>query len=232
MSSLKELSRLLENGGFEVTMHPDEIKSMTTKKIAVLGVAKNGIYSNDPRVIPYDIDRDLLTYRGPYRVICHTECKRWGRYWGGGPMLHGTDKQLILGDDNNMFAHALWCTRTFDGVMEHPEASHAWAWFGLPRPPRDGGWVGPDKFGGYSCCVSQGHYGHKGQKLTWLYAVGTKRPELKWGKAPGKQLMEDGYHSKAERARLRKTGICQRMSARQRAATPEEFKELLIDLVS
>ena len=200
--------------------------------IAALFVSTNGIYFNDPRIDCWDINRDARKYKGPHRVICHPPCKRWGRYWGGGPMLHGTERQLLKGDDDGCFAHSLWVTRTFGGVIEHPEASHAWPWYGLNKPPYQGGWIKADEFGGWTCCVSQGHYGHPGQKMTWLYANGTDLPELKWGKASGKQLMEDGFHSKEERARLVKTGICQRMSKKQRAATPREFKELLIGMVA
>ncbi len=201
------------------------------KLIATLFVETNGIYFNDKRIDPWDMQRNAKNYKGPHRVIAHPPCQRWGRYWGGGPMKHGTKNQELLGNDDQCFAHALWCVRTYGGVLEHPEASHAFAYYGLTKPPRNGGWIGPDKFGGYVCCVSQGYYGHRGQKLTWLYAVNTNRPELKWGKCPGKQLMEDGFHSKEERARLVKTEICQRMSVKQRAATPKEFKELLIELV-
>lgn len=200
--------------------------------ISALFVESDGVYFNDPRIEPWDIKKNAMLYQGINKVIAHPPCQRWGRYWGGGPMLHGTDRQLFKGNDSGNFAHCLWAVRTFGGVIEHPEASHAWKWYGLNRPPIHGGWIRADCFGGWTCCVSQGFYGHRGQKLTWLYAVGTKRPDLKWGKCPGKQLMEDGFHSKEERARLVKTGICQRMSKKQRSATPPIFKELLIDLVS
>jgi len=116
-------------------------------------------------------------------------------------------------------------------VIEHPEGSHAWPHYGLKKPPRKGGWIKADEWG-FTCCVAQGHYGHSAQKLTWLYAVKTKLPELKWGLCPNKQKIEDGFHSKAERAKLVKTGICQRLSKRQRTLTPIPFRDLLISLVS
>jgi len=69
------------------------------------------------------------------------------------------------------------------------------------------------------------------QKLTWLYAVGIKRlPQLKWGPAPHRIRLDEGFHSKEERRRLIKTGVCQRLSARQRAATPIPFRDLLISM--
>jgi hypothetical protein len=63
--------------------------------------------------------------------------------------------------------------RAFGGVLEHPEASHAWRRFGLLPPPRNGGWVAAGDMIGWTCCVEQGHYGHRARKATWLYAVVT-----------------------------------------------------------
>jgi hypothetical protein len=147
-------------------------------------------------------------------------------------MIHNTPQRRLKGDDDGCFSHALWAVRSFGGVLEHPEASHAWPWHGLKKPPYNGGWVKADNFRGWSCCVSQGYYGHPGQKMTWLYAVDTKRPELKWGKAPGKQLFEEGFKTPADRARLIKYGPCARLSKKARAATPKEFKELLISMLN
>ena len=123
----------------------------------------------------------------------------------------------------------------YGGVLEHPEGSHAWRWFQLNLPPRSGGWVKADYHGGWTCCVEQGWYGHRARKATWLYAFGFDPPTLNWGKAPGDFVaFEDGYHSVEERtqakARAVKTGACQRLSAKQRAATPEEFRDVLLSL--
>lgn len=148
-------------------------------------------------------------------------------------MLAKTPKQLKMGDDNGCFAHALWAVRTFGGIIEHPEASHAYAYYGLKRPPQSGGWVNADNYGGWTCCVAQGHYGHRAQKLTWLYAVRTKRPELKWGRIK-KMLMELGPHSKeaALEIRARKDyKPIKRITHQERIDTPLAFKELLISLV-
>lgn len=199
-------------------------------KIAALYVLTDGPYSNLKNVEAWDLKRDARTYKGPYKVISHPPCERWGRYWGGGPMLHGTSRQKILGDDEGCFAHALWSVRTFGGVLEHPEASHAWAWFGLNKPPRNGGWIEADSFGGMTCCVAQGHYGHSAQKLTWLYVNKVKTPELKWGLTPNKTRLDQGFHSKQERktSKIKKT---KRISKFECAATPIEFRNLLINMV-
>lgn len=199
--------------------------------IAALYVLTNGPYFHDG-IDPWDEPRDARKYKGPYPVIAHPPCQRWGRYWGGGPMLHGTDKQKLLGDDDGCFAHALWSVRSFGGVLEHPEASHAFAYYGLPRPSQKGGWTDPDRFGGRSCCVAQGHYGHRAQKFTWLYGVNIDFKDLIWGKCSGKARLDVGYHSKDERAQDSKSLSAKRLSTEENLATPEAFKALLIDLVS
>jgi hypothetical protein len=197
--------------------------------VAALFVETNGAYFNLPNVDPWDVGRDARTYAGPHPIVAHPPCERWGRYWSGGPSARVRREK---GDDDGCFAAALTAVRAFGGVLEHPEASHAWAAFGLNKPPRSGGWVPADAKGGWTCCIEQGNYGHKARKATWLYAHGIKLPALKWGRAPGTfNLLDEGYHSKEERARKIKTGICQRLSKRQRAATPDEFRDLLISMV-
>lgn len=196
--------------------------------IAALFVQKNGIYFGLPNVDPWDELRDARTYSGPLPVVAHPPCERWGRYWSGGPSARVCRRK---GDDNGCFAVALASVRTWGGVLEHPEASHAWGAHGLKAPPRSGGWVAADFEGGWTCCVEQGYYGHKARKATWLYAHGVDLPSLRWGNAPGTfNLLDEGFHSKEERARKIKTGICQRLSKRQRAATPIEFRDLLISI--
>lgn len=196
--------------------------------IAALFVEANGPYKMQGIEL-WDRLADARKYRGPHKVIAHPPCERWGRYWGGGPQLHGTDFQKLLGDDKGCFAHALWSARTFNGIIEHPEASHAFAFYGLPRPPRKGGWTEPDKYGGRSCCVAQGHYGHKAQKLTWLYGVGINFRELKWGPCKGKLRLDAGLHSSAERNN--KYVALPRTSPSENLLTPTPFRNLLIKLV-
>lgn len=133
--------------------------------IAALFVETNGIYFGLPNVDPWDKTRDARTYAGPHPVVAHPPCERWGRYWGGAP---ATWPRKIKGDDGGCFAAALAAVRTFGGVIEHPEASYAWDHFGLNKPPKDGRWIVADFVGGWTCCVEQGHYGHRARKATWL----------------------------------------------------------------
>lgn len=195
-----------------------------TDKISALFVETNGIYFSDPDIDPWDINRNAFNFRGPNKVIAHPPCKRWGRYWSGGP---SSKTRLLLGDDANAFAHSLWCVRTFGGVIEHPEASHAWKWFGLKRPEL-GRWASADNFNGFTTCVAQGNYGHRARKLTWLYANSKYLPKLNW-ELPKKERLDEGFHSKEERRQARAQGKkpIKRLSEVENLRTPFIFKMLL-----
>jgi hypothetical protein len=199
-------------------------------RVAALFVEPGGCYCGLPHVDAWDRSRDARLYAGPWSVVAHPPCERWGRYHGGAPL---TWPRLKLGDDGGCFASALASVRYWGGVLEHPEGSHAWRAAGLNLPPRCGGWVVADWQGGWTCCVEQGWYGHRARKATWLYACGVDLPSLSWGSAPGNFVrLDDGFHSAAERARAVKTGACHRLSRRQRAATPEPFRDLLLSIAA
>lgn len=199
--------------------------------VAALYVERGGVYWDLPGVDPWPASRDARLYDGPWPVVAHPPCERWGRYWFGGPLAAKQGRLRVKGDDNGCFAAALASVRRWGGVLEHPEASHAWTAHGLTRPPKNGGWVVADFLGGWTCCVEQGAYGHRARKATWLYACGTELPSLRWGRAPGDFVrLEDGYHSAEARRRAVRTGACQRLSHRARAATPIEFRDLLLSI--
>jgi hypothetical protein len=197
--------------------------------IAALFVLANGPYAGIPDVDLWDQARDARLYDGPYRVVAHPPCERWGRYWHGGPSAR---IRRVKGDDNGCFAAALAAVRKFGGVLEHPAASSAWEAFGLAKPSRAGGWINADFEGGWTCCVDQEHYGHRAQKATWLYACGVSLPILKWGKGSSLIRLDDGFHSAEERRRKIRTGVCQRLSRRQRLETPAPFRDLLISIAN
>ena len=196
--------------------------------IAALYVAKGGVYFGLPNVDPWDLERDARTYAGPHPVVAHPPCERWGRYWHGGPSAR---VRRTKGDDGGCFAAALAAVRRWGGVLEHPEASAAWRAFGIIAPPRAGGWIAAGDGVGWTCCVEQGHYGHRARKATWLYAARmTTLPSLRWGKSSAAARLDEGFHSAEERRRSTRTGICQRLSARQHAATPVGFRDLLLGI--
>lgn len=83
-----------------------------------------------------------------------------------------------------------------------------------------------DWVGGWTCCVEQGHYGHRARKATWLYANGVELQTLIWGKAEGKEHLDDGHHAKpgterAPRARVRGLAV---------ARTPIAFRDVLLEM--
>jgi len=206
--------------------------------IAALYVETDGCYYGIEGVEPWGArdkgggtvvldGRDARAYLGPHPVVAHPPCKRWGRYWSGGPSARVKRKK---GDDGGCFAAALAAVRRWGGVLEHPEASHAWYAHGLNKPPKHGGWIRADFLGGWTCCVEQGHYGHRARKATWLYAHGIALPTLTWGKSEGHVKLDEGFHSAEERRRAIKTGVCQRMSKKQRLTTPLPFRDLLIEM--
>ena len=197
------------------------------RTVAALYVVLEGVYSGFPDVDCWDVVRDARGYAGPHPVVAHPPCERWGRYWSGGPSARVRRR---LGDDGGCFATALAAVRRWGGVLEHPEASHAWRAHGLIPPPRAGGWIAAGDGTGWTCCVEQGHYGHRARKATWLYAVGTELPELRWGKAEGKIRLDQGHHSPEERRLYGERHP--RIAARECAATPVEFAELLIGMAA
>ena len=143
--------------------------------IAALFVETGGAYFNLPGVDAWDVVRDARKYNGPWPVVAHPPCARWGA------LAHVVERKqgYRIGDDNGCFAHALASVLRWGGVIEHPAYSKAWAWFALPRPvpgcwqqTLDGSWVSE---------VYQRNYGHPAYKNTWLYYVGDTAPkDLDW----------------------------------------------------
>ncbi len=200
--------------------------------IAALFVETNGVYFGMPEVEPWDCDRDARLYQGPYRVIAHPPCERWGSYWHGSPRK---PHQYRLGDDAGCFAAALAAVRKFGGVLEHPAYSRAWREYHLVWPPSDGGWVSAGLGDcGWVCHVEQAHYGHIARKATWLYAVANNLPELYWGAAPQRlpQIALDRYGYEY----ARRTGVMSYVGGKDKKAirgrTPIAFRDVLIDIAA
>ncbi len=207
--------------------------------IAALYVDPEGCYAGLPNVETWGgidhadgsttIIRDAREYAGPWPVVSHTECKRWGRFW------HGSTRkphQFELGADGGCFMASLIAVHEFGGVIEHPAESRAWDTFGLPIPVKGAGWSEPDQYGGRSCYVEQCHYGHAARKATYLYAIGIDfdRFQLVWDRtrAVVPQWMIDRYGEKG----ARKIGVVAMMGGKDkvknRNATPPAFRDVLI----
>lgn len=198
-------------------------------RCAALFVETDGAYYGLPHVDPWDEARDARRYTGPMPVVAHPPCQRWGRFWHGST---AKPHQYRMGEDGGCFAAALTAVRNYGGVLEHPAHSHAWRWFGIEAPPTAGGWVPADQFGGWTCQVEQGHYGHMSRKATWLYAVGTDRPELAWGTSGQRihpvALERYGY------AKARRIGMLAMVGGKDktriRNATPAAFRDVLLEV--
>jgi len=199
--------------------------------IAALYVEPAGAYVGLPHVDPWDEARDARTYAGPWPVVAHPPCERWGRFWHGSPRK---PHQFKLGDDGGCFAAALASVRAWGGVLEHPADSHAWAAFGLRRPSRSGGWVRADDHGGWTCYVEQGHYGHAARKATWLYACKAALPELRWGQLPQrldpKMVERHGYEYARRKGLVSMIGGKHKKAIRN--ATPPEFRDVLLQIAA
>lgn len=197
--------------------------------IAALYVETDGAYFGMDQVDPWDVDRDARLYDGPHPVVAHPPCERWGRYWHGAP---NKPNQYRQGDDKGCFAAALHSVRLHGGVLEHPKDSHAWRWFGLNKPPKDGGWIKADDVGGWTCCVEQGHYGHLSRKATWLYAHSVELIDFIWGPSPQKihpvALEKHGYEKARRIGMMAMVGG--KDKTRIRNATPEAFRDMLIGM--
>jgi hypothetical protein len=186
--------------------------------ISALFVDGKGCYAGLPGVDVWDEERDARLYPGPHPVVAHPPCKRWCKLAGLVEARYGHKR----GEDGGCFASALESVRKWGGVLEHPAYSDAWAAYGLTPPPSSGGWVPADwpEQSGWTCYVEQGRYGHRAKKATWLYAVGVELPSLRWG--PG-AVSSVSWCSRSNNGRphLRKS---------ERAATPMEFRDLLLSM--
>jgi hypothetical protein len=200
--------------------------------IAALFVQTGGCYFNMPGVDPWDEKRDARLYDGPYPVVAHPPCQRWGKMWMGQPLwVKRTGERKKKGDDGGCFKAALEAVRKYGGVIEHPYGSHAWDHFGLNKPPRAGGWIAADFIvGGWTCCVEQGRYGHYARKPTLLYAYGVELPDLDWGTGPHRiptwAIEKYGLERAKRIGELSFKGGGKDSSAR--IGTPEPFRDILI----
>lgn len=189
--------------------------------VAALFVGPTGCYAGLPDVDPWPEERDARLYAGPHPVVAHPPCQRWGAManvnfarWGG--------EHNRPGNDRGCFAAALTAVRAWGGVLEHPAASRAWGAFGLTKPVGIGWHRCID--GGWTCEVWQSAYGHRANKATWLYAFGVGLPpDLNWSRAPGSHQV--GFHDQRGRARNKPT-----LSRREAAATPPEFRDVLLSI--
>lgn len=195
--------------------------------VAALFIETGGCYCGIDGVQPWDVSCDARRYRGPYPVVAHPPCQRWGRFW------HGSTRkphQFRLGEDDGCFASALTAVRNYGGVLEHPAGSKAWDFYGLTKPRAMNGWIRADEWDGWTCQVDQRHYGHFAPKPTWLYACKVDLPNLNWSKSDRTppQWMIDRYGERKARRIGQVAMVGGKDKTRIRNATPIEFRDVLI----
>ena len=189
-------------------------------QVSALFVECNGAYYGVDGVDPWCIDRDATKYTELNPVICHPPCHRWGKMarvnyarWGG--------EHNRPGNDGGTFKFALEQVIRCGGVLEHPAQTYAWPEYGLTKPSGIG-WTKTDN--GWVCEVWQSAYGHKANKSTWLFYVGNNAPfDLNWERPKGTHQV--GFQDQRGKSRNKPT-----LSKRDANATPEQFKQTLINL--
>ncbi len=141
------------------------------------------------------------------------------------------------------------------GVIKHPAKSQAFSHFSLGKPLLEG-WRPAEDGVGAICQVEQFAYGHVARKKTWLYAAHVFLPDLRWGDSVGeepaspfspnvmtfqKPPKDSGPEWREQRRAWykwraevtgRKLTTPELLSRKNRAATPLEFRDLLIAMAS
>ncbi len=179
-----------------------------------VGGCYSGLLAHLLNVDPWPEGRDARRYDGPYPVVAHPPCQRWG------PMavvVQAKFPDRRQGDDGGCFASALSAVRRWGGVLEHPRGSAAWAAHGLAHPSGRG-WsvIAPRE---WTCEVWQSAYGHRAAKPTWLFYAGATPPlELDWSRPPGTHVIGDNDSGRPE------------IPKKQRSATPIAFRDALLAL--
>lgn len=185
------------------------------KTVAALFVQKRGVYSFARKVEIWDVQRDARKYQGPWPVVAHPPCQRWGRLANVNKKRWGYQ----IGADEGCFLSALSSLKHWGGVLEHPANSMAFKAHGISQPRRgewrrlvSGLWITE---------VNQNAYGHDCKKPTWLVYVGSRiPPDLNWSNNPGTHTIG---------ADPRTSGLPV-LSKRERSITPPPFRDLLLSL--
>jgi len=201
--------------------------------IAALFVDDGGSYFGLSGVDPWPEARDARRYAGPWPAVAHPPCQRWGKLWAGQPLyIKQTGIRKVKGDDDGCFAAGHAAIKKWGGILEHPWGSHAWAHFGLNKPPRAGGWINADFEGGWTCCVEQGRYGHYARKPTLLLAYHCDLPELDWGISEARLDPAIVERLGLERAKRRGEVAAKGggTDSAPRIGTPVPFRDLLIGI--
>lgn len=136
---------------------PNDRPVLHLDTVAVLFARSDSIYKGLPGCDVYDVERNALSYQGPYPVVAHPPCRTWGT------LSHLFEHPP---GERSLAPWAVEQVRRFGGVLEHPAKSRLWPELGLPEIGRR------DAFGGWTLAIHQSDFGHRAQKKTRLYIVG------------------------------------------------------------
>jgi hypothetical protein len=132
--------------------------------IAALYVRDGSTYSQILGVDCWPRSRDARLWPGGAPAIAHPPCRAWGKYKSWAKPDPG---------ERELAPFAVQQVRRNRGVVEHPVGSALWSELALPLPGDP-----PDDWGGYSVCINQADFGHRGLKPTLLYCVGVTLPPV------------------------------------------------------
>lgn len=105
--------------------------------------------------------RDARTFARDRPAVAHPPCGPWGKLaW----RCHSQERSAAI--------HAVEVVRECGGILEHPVGSRLFEHFGIQTAPwTPERWL--DAHGGYTLCLPQWDWGHRAEKGTILYVVGT-----------------------------------------------------------
>lgn len=188
--------------------------------IAVLFARADSVYKGFPSADVWDQERDARKWPGGCPVVAHPPCRAWGKLSYFAKPVPG-EKELGL--------FAIEQVRRFGGVLEHPKDSKLWDAGGLPRPGQF------DHFGGWTLPISQHWWGHKAEKMTWLYVVGCKPadiPSIPLSLHTATHVIAQSRFRRLDGTRLRKgmAGWRPEVTKAEREHTPAELAAWLLAL--
>lgn len=182
-----------------------------SNKIPVLFCQEGSIYKSFPVCDVWDATRNALNFDEPRPIIAHPPCHLFSRMRGLSTAPE-SEKELAY--------FALDHIRKYGGILEHPAHSTLWKEKSLPKPGQ------LDRFGGFTLVVSQFWFGHKADKLTWLYIVGIESEDL-----PSIPFALGEPEFTVSYSKLKSVRVKREIPKRERSATPKRFAEWLIETV-
>jgi hypothetical protein len=180
--------------------------------VAILFARHDSVYKTLPDVDVWDAERDARNWPGGCPVVAHPPCRLWGR-------LRHFARSSDAESERRLATWAVEQVQAWGGVLEHPANSLLWPAAGLPAPGER------DESGGFTQVVSQWWWGHKADKLTWLYICGVEPENIP---VIPYRIGEPEYVVQSRKRENYRPHI----SKPEREHTPIEFAKWLVDLAS